>query len=457
LILITLCIFIILVALSLNVSIRRSLIFSISLSLITLVLLIQGGVSLIPIIICLLILNLTPVFCVKIADNLIRIKRDIKHKLEAVETDYEDLLNKQHMIKEQNTNLNQGLNGLVSLYDATKEMNTSLHYPELFEAFNNMLREHFTFGGGFLSLIEKEDDIDEQEAEDAKTDVEKEISFNKVGFLLQSSGQIIQPTRGKNEESAYVNKILKTVTKETKQQLLKQAQVQSFIPGLELKSDLKTLALVPIGMETSAPLVFIGENFSEDDFSKLLILCRQLSMEVQRVSLYEKVQELAITDGLTRLLARRRFLERMREELERSLRYGLEISMLMLDIDHFKDYNDRYGHLVGDVVLRETASIIKNSLSGIDLAGRYGGEEFCVILPETNKKGALQVAERIRWAVENHSFAAYDEVTNVTLSIGVSTFPDDGMLMEELINNADKALYKAKETGRNRICDYAKL
>jgi len=287
--------------------------------------------------------------------------------------------------------------------------------------------------------------------------VEKEISFNKVGFLLQSSGQIIQPTRGKNEESAYVNKILKTVTKETKQQLLKQAQVQSFIPGLELKSDLKTLALVPIGMETSAPLVFIGENFSEDDFSKLLILCRQLSMEVQRVSLYEKVQELAITDGLTRLLARRRFLERMREELERSLRYGLEISMLMLDIDHFKDYNDRYGHLVGDVVLRETASIIKNSLSGIDLAGRYGGEEFCVILPETNKKGALQVAERIRWAVENHSFAAYDEVTNVTLSIGVSTFPDDGMLMEELINNADKALYKAKETGRNRICDYAKL
>lgn len=427
-------------------SFKKALLVSSPVSLLMLVLLFKTGIY--PATICVAVLNLTALVCVIINNDIIRKKQYIKDELEKTKKDYDQLLKNQDTVKEQNRGLERGLNELTSLYEATKEMNASRHFTELFEVFNEVLREHFKFGAGSLSLIkEKDEHEDKKEKED--------ISFNEAFFVLQPSGQILRP--GKETQDTYINELIKTIEPGTKERFLDRLELQSLIPDISLKEDLKTLALLPIGLETSSPIVFTGENFLKDDFSKLLILSRQLGMEVQRVSLYEKVQELAITDGLTRLLVRRRFMERMQEELERSLSYNLKLSVLMLDIDHFKDYNDRYGHLVGDVVLRDTAAIIKNSLGDVDLACRYGGEEFCVILPETNKKGGLRVGERIRWAIENHSFKAYDEVTNVSISIGISTFPDDSVLMEELIDNADKALYQAKETGRNRVCDYAQL
>jgi diguanylate cyclase (GGDEF)-like protein len=124
----------------------------------------------------------------------------------------------------------------------------------------------------------------------------------------------------------------------------------------------------------------------------------------------------------------------------------------MLDLDHFKEKNDNFGHLVGDVILREVAHILKSNLREIDIIGRYGGEEFTIVLAGTGRNGALQVAERIRENIASAVFKAYDEVVSTTVSIGVSVFPDDGANIDSLIEAADKALYKAKETGRNRIC-----
>ena len=126
----------------------------------------------------------------------------------------------------------------------------------------------------------------------------------------------------------------------------------------------------------------------------------------------------------------------------------------MVDIDYFKECNDRYGHLVGDAVLREVATVIKDNTRQIDIVGRYGGEEFSIILSETSKEGALNASERILKSVEGEKIKAYDEELNLTISIGISSFPQDAKVTQELIDKSDWSLYRAKETGRNRICVY---
>ena len=126
----------------------------------------------------------------------------------------------------------------------------------------------------------------------------------------------------------------------------------------------------------------------------------------------------------------------------------------MIDIDYFKDYNDRYGHIVGGAILRELAKTIQQNIRQVDLMGRYGGEEFSLILSETDKETVRFAAERIRRAIEDKRIRAYDEELKITVSIGISTFPFDGKDIKTLIDKADAALYRAKETGRNRVCIY---
>ena len=124
----------------------------------------------------------------------------------------------------------------------------------------------------------------------------------------------------------------------------------------------------------------------------------------------------------------------------------------MVDIDHFKTFNDRYGHLVGDAILRSISDRIKENIRQVDLIGRYGGEEFSVILTETDKEGALLAAERIRRAVEANDINIYDESLKISVSIGIAVFPGDAVRPETLIEKADRALYQAKQTGRNKVC-----
>ena len=170
--------------------------------------------------------------------------------------------------------------------------------------------------------------------------------------------------------------------------------------------------------------------------------------------LYHQVQELAITDKLTGVSSRKYCLERLDEELQRSKKLKNSFSVLMVDVDHFKEINDHYGHLVGDVILKDIARVIKDNTRQIDLMGRYGGEEFLIILTETAVDQARFAAERIRTAVENKSVTAYDEHLSVTISIGISSFPMHAIDVASLIDISDKALYKAKESGRNRVVVY---
>ena len=133
-------------------------------------------------------------------------------------------------------------------------------------------------------------------------------------------------------------------------------------------------------------------------------------------------------------------------------KFGYRFCYLMLDIDHFKRYNDRYGHLVGDGILKEIVKGIKENIRQIDLVGRYGGEEFAVVLAETDREGGLLAAERIRQNIEKKNIFLYDEKLKATVSIGMAMYPDQADTLEALIEKADAALYRAKAEGRNRIC-----
>ncbi len=196
----------------------------------------------------------------------------------------------------------------------------------------------------------------------------------------------------------------------------------------------------------------VVEGAKDSAIENINILANQFAMALRRVKLYEEIEKIAITDSLTDLYTRRYFLERFTEEIDRSRTRKTKMSVLMIDVDLFKGFNDQYGHLVGDQILREVGKIVKDSIREIDIAGRYGGEEFCVVLPETDKEGAYYAAERIRQQTESTVIKAYDASINVTLSVGIATFPDDSKITEELIDKADWALYRAKKRGRNKVC-----
>lgn len=196
------------------------------------------------------------------------------------------------------------------------------------------------------------------------------------------------------------------------------------------------------------------EGLKQEDKEKFYILSQQFLLGIKRAILYEGVQALSIIDTLTNVFNRRYYLERFREELERSAKFKYVFSCLMVDIDYFKSFNDRYGHIVGDAILRELSKTIQENMRQIDLLGRYGGEEFSVILSETNKEAASFAAERIRKAIEEKRIKVYDEELKVTVSIGVSTYPADAKDMKALIDKADTALYRAKQAGRNKVCLY---
>jgi diguanylate cyclase (GGDEF)-like protein len=193
-----------------------------------------------------------------------------------------------------------------------------------------------------------------------------------------------------------------------------------------------------------------GNAFDKSDLELIKAIAPQIAVAIDRTALREKAgeyEQLSVTDPLTGLLNRRYLEERIAEEIVRSKRHRFSASLMMLDVDEFKSYNDKFGHPAGDSALRIVAEILKESLRGADVAARYGGEEFAILLPQTASEEAAQIAERIRKQVEQAEFMG----RQVTISIGIASLTSEVDTPRDLISAADVALYAAKNRGRNNV------
>ncbi|MBA2380250.1 MAG: sensor domain-containing diguanylate cyclase, partial [Blastocatellia bacterium] len=194
-----------------------------------------------------------------------------------------------------------------------------------------------------------------------------------------------------------------------------------------------------------------GGSFEKSDLDLLQAIAPQIAVAIDRTRLKDQAgqyKQLSVTDPLTGLLNRRYMDPRLAEELKRSKRHGFPLALLLLDIDDFKSYNDTFGHPAGDSALRKVAEVLKASLRGVDVAARWGGEEFAILLPNTKTDEAFLIAERIRVEVETAEMPK----RRITVSIGIATESPEIDTSGELIQAADFALYEAKNRGRNTVC-----
>jgi diguanylate cyclase (GGDEF)-like protein len=197
--------------------------------------------------------------------------------------------------------------------------------------------------------------------------------------------------------------------------------------------------------------------FSPYEIKILEVLAVQAGVSLENARVHAQMELMATRDGLTGCFNHRYFQEWLEHELHRATRMPIPISLVFCDIDHFKKFNDTYGHPVGDQVLKVVAGVFRGGIRKNDLAARYGGEEFALVLLNSKKKDALRLAERVRGEVEKSGISFAGQKLNVTVSMGVATFPDDATEKTTLIDLADKALYAAKQSGRNRVCDAGEL
>jgi diguanylate cyclase (GGDEF)-like protein len=226
-----------------------------------------------------------------------------------------------------------------------------------------------------------------------------------------------------------------------------------------LSSKAASVMLVPLIAHGQNNGVLAAESDEKDTFTEraiqmLSVVARSTALAMENAELHKRTEELTINDELTETYNYRYFVQKLQEEKRRAARYNLPLSLVMVDIDWFKKLNDTYGHEAGNAVLKELSKIIKRCIRDVDIFARYGGEEFVIILPQTPLAEASRIGERIREQVEAAVIDAPGgtDKLRITVSAGVSSFPENGKSQEELVSVADQALYRAKGEGRNLVC-----
>lgn len=200
-----------------------------------------------------------------------------------------------------------------------------------------------------------------------------------------------------------------------------------------------------------------SHSFSVKEIDLLRKVASQLAQVLDTIAVYHQTREQSITDELTKVFNRRYFNQRFEREMQRAQRYQRALSLIMLDIDHFKIFNDTHGHLWGDAVLKQVAQTLEASLRKADILARFGGEEFVILLPEINRIHGRQVAEKLRRAIAAGIFpkAETQPFGRITISLGLASFPEDAAGADDLLHVADQGLYLAKARGRNQVGLYA--
>lgn len=365
---------------------------------------------------------------------------EVEAKLGFVLKDKKVLDERHHARIESLRHLEERVNGLVHLFEIARDFNECISFSEILAALDQKVIQTLSFQRGTLILKNMISNVDDsspkcrysfglQKREESP--LLEQFSTDCLNLLEAADHVVRYDSLVNDDKGRFVS-------------------YQATFP----------IWLFPLTVEHKMIAAFVVEGGSINDFQKFEILASQLALQVKKVQLYEKVKEISIVDGLTQVFVRRHFFERFQEELKRALRYQFPLTVLMVDVDHFKSYNDKFGHLVGDKTLREVAQIIRENVRRVDVIGRYGGEEFVVVAPEISRAQGIDLAERIRSAVARKKFQLYDEEAHVTVSIGVSSFPENvseqipNEFMEYLtllIDKADEAMYRAKQEGRNRV------
>ncbi len=337
----------------------------------------------------------------------------------------------------------RAVSDLVSLFEVAREFNECMDFFQVAEVMTGPVYERVPYRASRLLFVDEETQ-------------RMPLIFDPAGNLEE--GKALGMLDADRRLSAYLAR--------TKRELALDSRPQEHALDLDTLVRHYPFWAFPLMSGNEMIAVLLVEGARGEEFDKFHILATQLALHVKRIRLYNTVKELAIVDDLTQMFVRRHFLERFDEELRRSLARRFPMAVLMLDIDHFKGYNDSFGHLAGDHALREVARRVRDSIRPVDVPARYGGEEFVVVLPETDQAIGLEVGERIRAAVAQEPIVSFGEQTRLTVSVGVAAFPGDlpdaqagrfhPYLALDLLKAADRALYDAKARGRNCVAAYDK-
>jgi diguanylate cyclase (GGDEF)-like protein len=369
---------------------------------------------------------------------------------------------------------------LAILYEISNAMRTTLKLDEILYIILTGVTAHIGLGfnRAVLFLINEKDNLIEgktaigpesgEEAnrvwkyvEQEKMDMEDLINAFKVSGHVRESGfnQQIQQIKVPLHEQR--NNLLTLCVLEGMPLHLTKETIQNYNqdPVLQFLKP-EELVVVPLKAKDKVNGLILADNFitkkpiTKDDLRMLIMLANQAGLAIENSQLYEKTLITAHQDSLTKLWNHGYFQYLLVVELERSKATATPLSLIMLDIDDFKIYNDSLGHQSGDMILKDIALLIKNQSRKMDYVCRYGGEEFAIILPYTDKKEAYLIADRLRENVAKHPFIKEEVQPNksITASLGLASFPDNGSTAAELISYSDHALYEAKLKGKNNTC-----
>lgn len=368
-----------------------------------------------------------------IEKKLIQTEESLKYKLE--------LENKARIIKRMNEELTDAFNNTALLYSVSQFLNSVIDLKELTTTAQNILEEKFRCDQLILALQNP------KSTGGISIVAHRGIKINPEDLNITLGAGLMGNTVLK-KRIYYIDDISK---KGSFHHVLTAAETG-------LKGTLMSLPLIVrnqvVGIIVATREVLQG--FSPADRQSLEAIVNQIAIAYDRSNLYTKTRELSVTDELTGLFNRRHFQQVLTLEFKRAERYKRHLSLLMIDADHFKQFNDTHGHLAGDEMLKRMATLLRKNLREVDLLARYGGEEFIVMLTDTSLTDAVTVADKLRELVKSN--LRMDSVKpnekNLTISLGVSAYPDCATSIDELIHTADMALYTSKSRGRDQVHAY---
>lgn len=364
--------------------------------------------------------------------------------IENIETLKEQLVGlqkKYQKVEEMNHNLNDRLLELYSLYKVSLALSLSFDFDEIMKSFRDLFRKTLNIHQYSIMFLDDSFEILKICSSFgipklAASRTSYKFGEDIFGKVVETGQYIYVPNMAANTQFSYH-------------------------PGNRVQSG--SFLSLPLISEDNRPIGVLNlhrkavNGFNLKELHLLEKIADQIAKVIDKTLLFQQTKELSITDELTGIYNRRYFNQRYEREVMRAIRYQRSLTIVMLDIDHFKVYNDTNGHLLGDEVIKKVSLTIDSIIRKADILARYGGEEFVLILPEITKAKGVQAAEKLRRTIEQTHFQREktQPCGKLTISLGLATLPDDATDAKTLLEFADKALYMAKKQGRNRVCAYS--